>query len=543
MGKFKYPTHQINFCTQGALGCLSYAGFEVMIDNDGGDKPHLNKGEPMLSLETAFASAQQGILICDAEGCIFDFNPCYADFIGKSLEELRGRKITELRPGSLIPKVLSTGKPVEGGFRKEKEEEYFANIYPIISDGQIIGTISIVTFLDRALGIQQKLQELEDEKDQLREQMKQHNGTRYTFDSIIGNTETTREAVERAKRAAKHPVNVLLQGESGCGKELFAQSIHNASDRSDGPFVAVNCAALSKSMLESELFGYEGGAFTGAKKGGKPGLFEAAAGGTLFLDEISEMDYELQAKLLRVLQERKFRRIGGVKEIDVDVRVISACNVDLLQYIDEKKFRMDLYYRIAVFPLWIPPLRERKGDLPDLIRTFLKTTGIQNKHRYYLSEEAKKALLAYNYPGNIRELRNIIEYSSMMAENNEISVSCLPLSILRFLHREVAFEVNGKKENSEKVYYGAERGRFSGKGEQVTGESEAAQAVHSESEDSRQWEGHVFANHETLSQRVKYYERMEIEKALEKYGRDTEGKRKAARELGISLSSLYNKIS
>lgn len=463
----------------------------------------------MLSIEAAFESAQQGILICDADGCIYDFNSCYADFIGRTLDEVRGMRITKLRPGSLIPKVLKTGKPVEGGFRKEKNEEYFANIYPVTENGRIEGTISIVTFLDRALGIQQKLQEVESETRKLRERLKKHNGTRYTFASIIGSTETTMEAVERAKRAALHPVNVLLQGESGCGKELFAQSIHNASDRSDGPFVAVNCAALSKNMLESELFGYESGAFTGAKKGGKPGLFEAASGGTLFLDEISEMDYELQAKLLRVLQEKKFRRIGGVREIDVDVRVISACNVDLMRYIEEKRFRMDLYYRIAVFPLRIPPLRERKGDLPELIRAFLKTAGIQNKHRYVMSDEVKQALLAYDYPGNIRELRNVIEYSAMMAEQDEIDVSCLPLSILRFLHKEVP---------SSAAQGGA-----------GTKETESV--------------GHAFSDEETLSQRMKYYERIEIEKALKKYGRDTDGKKQAARALGISLSSLYNKIS
>ena len=265
----------------------------------------------------------------------------------------------------------------------------------------------------------------------MKDRLSRTNGTHYSFEQIICSSPKTLETIAKAKKVARHPVNILLQGESGCGKELFAQSIHNESDRRDAPFVAINCAALNKTMLESELFGYENGAFTGARKGGKPGLFETAKGGTLFLDEISEMDYDLQAKLLRVLQEKKFRRIGGLQEIDTDIRLISACNVNLQQYIEEKKFRMDLFYRIAVFPLTIPPLRERREDILPLMKHYLHIAQIQNKQNYTFTDEVKERMYCYDWPGNVRELRNTVEYCALMALSTEITLDCLRRAFCR----------------------------------------------------------------------------------------------------------------
>ena len=383
----------------------------------------------MQNLKKIMNSVEQGILVCDEEGRIEFFNDSYGKFVGRRLEEVKGMYLTELRPGAIAPSVLKSGKPVRSMHRRENGMDYFADIYPIKEEGRIAGTVSIVTYVDRANYLSNQLSELHKEETRLKARMSLTNGTRYTFDSIIGDSLIIRNTIELAKRIAGFDSNVLLQGESGTGKELFSQAIHNASDRRSAPFVAVNCAAISKTLLESELFGYEEGSFTGAKKGGKAGLFEAAEGGTIFLDEVSEMDYDLQAKLLRVLQEKKFRRIGGIKEISTNVRVICACNVDIKQYIEDKKFRSDLYYRISVAPINIPPLRERRNDIPALARKFLDSAEIQNKRSYRMTEDAKKLMMSYTWPGNIRELKNAVEYSAMMAQDGIIDTRCLPLSI------------------------------------------------------------------------------------------------------------------
>lgn len=443
-----------------------------------------------MKVKAIWEALKQGILLCDSEARIVYFNDSYARFIGKSLEEVRGMPIKDVRPGAVASQVIAEGKSVESVLRVEHGQEYFADVYPVVEEGQITGSVSVVTSISDANCIKEKMLQLEKQEQLLRDRMAKTNGTHYSFDDIICRSPKTLETIARARKAAVHPVNILLQGESGCGKELFAQSIHNESQRHGGPFVAVNCAALGKTMLESELFGYEDGAFTGARKGGKPGLFEMARGGTLFLDEISEMDYELQAKLLRVLQENRFRRIGGLKEIETDVRIICACNVDLLKYIEEKKFRMDLYYRIAVFPLTIPPLRERREDILQLVDYYLQQVQIQNKKQYYMTEEVRQLMYRYDWPGNIRELRNVIEYCALMAVSQEINCGCLPPSLL-----------------SDKLHY-----------------SQQTETL-------------------TLEQRLRDFERNEILKALHYYGDDTEGKKRAAKALGISLSSLYNKLN
>ncbi|MCR4669231.1 MAG: sigma 54-interacting transcriptional regulator [Clostridia bacterium] len=445
-------------------------------------------------------SVEQGILICDANGRIEYFNDSYGSFIGKTLDEAKGLPLTDLRPGAAAPKVLETGEAIRSIYRKENGTEYFADIYPVKADGAVTGTVSVVTYLDKANYVRDQLNELQKERTRLKARMSLTNGTHYTFESIVGDSFVIRSTVALAERIAGFDSNILLQGESGTGKELFAQAIHNASSRSDAPFVAINCAAISKTMLESELFGYEEGAFTGAKKGGKPGLFEAAEGGTIFLDEVSEMDFDLQAKLLRVLQERKFRRIGGIKEIKVDVRVICACNVDIKQYIADKKFRSDLYYRIAVVPISVPPLRERRDDIPALARVFLDSAEIQNKRTYVMTEEAKSLMMNYTWPGNIRELRNTIEYSAMMATDGIIDRRCLPPSLTLQSAENTAA---APEERFAEIYEPAVN---------------------------------------DLSEAVSAFEKREIENAVRIYGNTTEGKRAAAKALGISLSSLYAKL-
>lgn len=231
---------------------------------------------------------------------------------------------------------------------------------------------------------------------------------RYTFDNIICRNPTMLHRIALAKKAAASDYTILITGESGTGKELFAQSIHNASKRRNKPFVAVNCAAMPESLLESELFGYEEGTFTGAKRGGKIGLFEQADGGTIFLDEIGDMPYSLQAKLLRVLQERQITRLGGDSVFNINVRILAATNANLKELIRAKKFREDLFYRLNVFPLSIPPLRERREDILPL---FIALCGVE---REALPESICHRLIEYSWPGNVRELRNAAEYYALM---------------------------------------------------------------------------------------------------------------------------------
>ena len=472
----------------------------------------------MQNLKKIMNSVEQGILVCDEEGRIEFFNDSYGEFVGRRLEEVKGMYLTELRPGAVAPSVLKSGKPVRSMHRRENGMDYFADIYPIKEEGRIAGTVSIVTYVDRANYLSDQLSELHKEETRLKARMSLTNGTRYTFDSIIGDSLIIRNTIELAKRIAGFDSNVLLQGESGTGKELFSQAIHNASDRRSAPFVAVNCAAISKTLLESELFGYEEGSFTGAKKGGKAGLFEATEGGTIFLDEVSEMDYDLQAKLLRVLQEKKFRRIGGIKEISTNVRVICACNVDIKQYIADKKFRSDLYYRISVAPINIPPLRERRNDIPALARKFLDSAEIQNKRSYRMTEDAKKLMMGYTWPGNIRELKNAVEYSAMMAQDGIIDTRCLPLSIT----------IGTPDEGDHNADILNNVG--------LTAAGNGGSRSVSYNENSGTYE------RETLAERVSTFEKHEINRIIRVYGNTTEGKRKAAKELGISLSSLYAKL-
>ena len=384
----------------------------------------------MKKMEIILNAIKEGVLIVDREEKIEFINEAYAEFIGHSLEEVRGKLLTDIRPGAKLPEAMKKGEVQEQIHRVEKGKEYFVNMYPIRENGEVTGGISTVTFLENARFLAEKIGELNEREAYLDARMKEVNGTRYDFDDIVYGSEVTMHCIEMAKKIAHSDISVLLQGESGCGKELYAQAIHNESERRRYPFIAINCAVLSGNMLESELFGYESGAFTGAQKGGKAGLFEIANKGTLFLDEISEMDYTLQAKLLRALQERKIRRVGGTREIDIDVRIIGACNVDLEKYIQENKFRQDLYYRIAAIPLHLLPLRERKGDVLPLIENHLKKVSIQNKKKIQLTEAARNILLEYNWPGNVRELENILEYATLMSGGNQIDIEDLPPTIM-----------------------------------------------------------------------------------------------------------------
>ncbi len=270
------------------------------------------------------------------------------------------------------------------------------NCSPIIdTDGTKIGYVLAFRSIDKVYQLVNKYTGME---------------ARYTFDDIIGKSKIMRQAIEYAETIANSPSTILIEGESGTGKEVFAQSIHNASNRKNGAFVAINCAAISENLIESELFGYEHGAFTGAKKGGHPGKFELANNGTLFLDEIGDMKLDMQVKLLRAIQESSITRVGGDKVIPIDVRIIAATNKNLQNEVEKGNFRMDLFYRISVIPLYIPSLKERKGDIPSLIKFFLNQKSLKlHKDIPHLGYSDLQQLLDYDWPGNVRELENYIE--------------------------------------------------------------------------------------------------------------------------------------
>ena len=352
---------------------------------------------------------REGINIIDAEGRIIFGNKAYLDFLSKEtgigIGSIEGQYLRDLRPGARLPEVLATGKPILHAPRMEKQDEiYFVNMYPIFQDGEMVGGLSVVTFLKDAYAFQTELEQYEKRNKQVLHRVNKANSARYTFDSIVAVGENVQAVKALAQKAAETDATVLLASESGTGKELYAQAIHNASARKNEVFVAINCANFNANTLESELFGYVEGAFTGAKKGGKIGLFEAANGGTLFLDEVSEMDYSLQAKLLRAIQEGRIRPVGGVQEIEVDVRLISASNADLNTYIQQGRFRRDLYYRLSTIEISVPPLRERASDIPRLVDHFVQREGLAVR----FSPAAMDQLLAYRWPGNVRQLRNVV---------------------------------------------------------------------------------------------------------------------------------------
>lgn len=356
-------------------------------------------------LQAIIDSSDEAISVMDSKGIGILINPAYTRLTGLPPEEVIGKPAdADISEGeSMHMKVLKTRKPVRGVPMKvgPNRKDVVVNVAPIIVEGELKGSVGIIHDMSE---IKRLNRELERARRIIRTLE-----AKYTFDDIIGESEGMRMAIDQARQAARTRATVLLRGESGTGKELFAHAIHNDSDRKFHQFVRVNCAAISESLLESELFGYEEGAFTGARPGGKKGLFEEASGGTIFLDEIGELAPNIQAKLLRVLQEKEVIRVGGTRPISVDVRVIAATNVHLEKAIQEKRFREDLYYRLNVLPISIPPLRFRKEDLPllaiHLIKKFNQEYG---RNVEAIDDEAVRVLMDYDWPGNVRELENVL---------------------------------------------------------------------------------------------------------------------------------------
>ncbi len=355
-------------------------------------------------LQVALDSISDGILGIDNRGRVAIINRVARNILGCDDREVTGTNIRSLNRADQKLEECLSDRPftnVKKNLITPSGRFQFLATGKTIKDssGRIVGAVEIM----------KDMQEIKELSTAVAP------SNQFSFSDMIGRSPAIMEAITFAQKIARADAVVSIYGESGTGKELFASAIHSESGRS-GPFVPINCAALPETLLESELFGYVGGAFSGAQKDGKAGLFEVATDGTIFLDEIAEMPLSLQAKMLRVIQEKKVRRIGGSKEIPINVRIITATNKNLAEMVDKQLFREDLYYRISVFPIYTPPLRERKDDIPLLVEHFLFHLNSRlEKNWQSLSPEAVEKLRQHNWPGNIRELKNVIERAAILS--------------------------------------------------------------------------------------------------------------------------------
>jgi len=363
-------------------------------------------------LKTILDFAQEGIIAIDGDGIVTVFNPQAEKLFNINKDQVINKKADKVIPNTRLLEVVETGKKELNQIQNIGETRIATNRVPIKVENKINGAVA--TFQDVT-----KIQKLEQEI--RRELNKKGLTAQYDFDDIIGQNKEIKVKKELAKKFAKVNSTVLITGQSGTGKELFAHSIHNNSKRKNGPFVAINCAALPTNLLESELFGYEEGSFTGAQEGGKSGLFELAHQGTIFLDEIGKMDKKLQARLLRVIQEKRIMRLGGREVIPIDVRIISATNSNLKKAVQSGEFRKDLYYRLNVLELEIPPLAVRKDDIPILVEHFIKKLSIENGVEINLSSEVIESFKKYDWPGNVRELENMMEKIVVISESPKVT--------------------------------------------------------------------------------------------------------------------------
>ena len=367
----------------------------------------------------------EGMVGVNEKGEVYACNQKAKEITGVNRSLIMGRMGREVFPYIPFDKCMKSRAPLEPRLIRIGSVNINMSLVPVLRHGECIGAFATL----------QPFNELEKRQNELRSQLL-HKGYRakYRFDDVIGTSQSIEKTKQILKKMAVTESPVLLIGETGTGKELFAHAVHLASGRCDGPFVAINVAAMPENLLESELFGYEEGAFTGARKGGRPGLFEFAHKGTLFLDEVEGMSQAMQVKLLRVLQEREIMRVGGNQIINVDVRIVAATN----EKVEDGSFRRDLYYRLNALPALIPPLRERGNDILLLIETFRQ----RSNGRFILSDEVRDLLLHYSWPGNIRELQNVVEYLSFTGQD-EIGVEDLPPTFIKIKDTDMRHGAGG----------------------------------------------------------------------------------------------------
>lgn len=437
-------------------------------------------------LEVLIESIHEGIIAIDENGIITTCNQTAQQLIQKKKEELIGVSIEQVWPNSPMLDVLYSGK----GYL-EQEERYTAADH----DMHFIITARPILIDNKVAGVAASFRKMADMR-RLAYALTGETKDLF-FSEIKGKSRSLTLVLKQAEQVARGTSNILITGESGTGKGMLAAAIHSASSRRNGPFIIVNCGAIPETLLESELFGYVGGAFTGAKKEGKAGKFELADGGTIFLDEIGDLPLHLQVKLLHVLQTKQVERVGSNQFIPVNVRVISATNKNLEDMVETKEFRSDLYFRLNVIPLHMPPLRERSEDIPLLIDTFLeKYRHTTNPAIIDFTSEAKELLTQYPWPGNVRELENAVEYAMNMERTSYIGIESIPPRVKQFLP-----SVSGK-----------------GLAEELP------------------------VTENSLKEQLRQVEEQILIRMLKRYGNTLEAKRIIAEKLGIGLATLYRKL-
>ncbi|PDY44395.1 sigma 54-interacting transcriptional regulator [Bacillus pseudomycoides] len=390
-------------------------------------KQQLKESQQLIEwFRLSFDTAYEGIAIVDENGVIQMFNDTYSRFVGVSKEEAIGQLAENVIENTRLPVVLKTGVPERNQVHRLQGQNLVVHRMPIWKQGRVIGAVGML--IHEGISDIYKILERFDQKDSaVKPLFSKPKKKQIRFEDILGESQTISETKKMARKAAGSKASVLITGESGVGKEQFARAIHDTGITKTGPFISVNCAAIPDNLLESELFGYAEGAFTGAKKNGKAGKFELANHGTLFLDEIGDMSLLTQVKILRVLQEREIERIGGTHPIPVDFRLIAATNKDLKQMVREGTFREDLYHRLHVIPIHIPPLRFRKQDIPLIVEEHLqKLCQMYGAKEKTLDKEVLRLMFHYNWPGNVRELINVLERLFALSDDVHIRAKDLP---------------------------------------------------------------------------------------------------------------------
>lgn len=373
------------------------------------------------TLNTLLDTSYDWAVVVDKNYKITMMSKGYKEFL--DVQNPVGKDVREVIDNTRLHLIIDSGITEIGEIQEIRGQEVVSMRVPIIKEGKVVGAIGKVMFkdLNDFYVISEKVRKLKEELKEYEGSLKSEKSAKYSFENIIGSSSIIKDVKYMGEKASKTNSNVLIMGESGTGKELFAHAIHNRSKRVLEPFVKINCGAIPSELLESELFGYEEGAFTGAKKGGKKGKFELANKGTIFLDEIGDMPLNMQVKLLRVIQEREVERVGGNKLKKIDVRIIAATNKNLEELVKKNLFREDLYYRLNVMTLNVPPLRSRKEDI-SILADFLKSKLSRELNKYVegISKDAVKYLMNYNWPGNVRELENIIERAINLLDSDLI---------------------------------------------------------------------------------------------------------------------------
>lgn len=416
----------------------------------------INAADYKYFLDKVMTFTDDGYIIVDKNGIIVEINERYRAVFGLPREQIIGRYISKLIANSKLPDILRKRyceqlvvdklRKEDVGSSDDKVAQYMLVSRSHVENeaGELLGAIAQVKLGVDTVSSAKRMLDAFNELEFYREEYHQNSKNRFDFSGIVGSSDVYQKVKRLGMKAAKNNFEVLITGETGTGKEVFARAIHNASDRAKKPMVSINCAAIPANLLEAELFGYEEGAFTGAKKGGKQGKFSLANGGTLFLDEIGDMPLLMQAKILRVLQEREVEPVGGTESIPLDIRVISATRRNLQEMVEIGKFREDLYYRLNVINIDLPPLRQRQNDILELAATFLRDLNETYQQQIVFAEQVKYSLMNYQWPGNVRELENVIKSAYATCDGFMIDIGDLPA---KFSVR--GMEANSK-DNSEK---------------------------------------------------------------------------------------------